>query len=167
MINLVNDDIMKLDFRSAKFNLIFADLTNKNYNFSWIDKYWNHLLENGVFIVRSDYYTKLFKLDIKLKSISNSFMINHNSFIRNQSPNNTLFFSNGKNYKFYFDRVQTSTKLLDRIILPFVDKDDFILDLFMGYGSLAEWSFKNGINYVGIEKDKEIFRLAGKRLGLK
>jgi DNA modification methylase len=58
---------------------------------------------------------------------------------------------------------QKPLKLMDRILLPFVDKGDSILDLFMGSGTLLEWSITNNMEYVGIEKDPTIFKLAKER----
>ncbi len=61
-------------------------------------------------------------------------------------------------------RWQKPLKLFDRIIAPFTDEGDWILDPFMGSGSLGEWCIKNNRNYVGIEYDKEVFSLAKQRL---
>lgn len=57
-------------------------------------------------------------------------------------------------------RWQKPLKLYDRIILPFSDKFDSILDPFMGTGSLSLWSRINDRSYIGIENDREIFELA-------
>lgn len=59
---------------------------------------------------------------------------------------------------------QKPLKLFDRIILPFTDEEDIIVDPFMGSGSLAEWSKRNNRQYVGIEIDTEVFSLAMKRM---
>jgi len=61
-------------------------------------------------------------------------------------------------------RWQKPVKLFDRIIAPFTDEGDDILDLFMGSGSLGEWCILNNRNYVGIENDEEVFNLAKTRL---
>jgi DNA modification methylase len=61
-------------------------------------------------------------------------------------------------------RWQKPVKLFERIIAPFVDEDDYILDPFMGVASLGEYCWKNNLNYVGIEYDKEPFELAKQRL---
>ena len=57
-------------------------------------------------------------------------------------------------------RWQKPRKLYDRIIQPFSDKFDFILDPFMGSGSLARWCLENNRNYVGTENEEEIYNLA-------
>ena len=59
---------------------------------------------------------------------------------------------------------QKPIRLFDRIISPFTDKNDDILDLFMGSGSLGEWCLRNNRNYVGLENNKEAFDLAESRI---
>lgn len=61
-------------------------------------------------------------------------------------------------------RWQKPQSLYDRIILPFTDDGDNILDPFMGSGSLGLWCKRNNRNYVGIESDKEVFTLAEKNI---
>ena len=61
-------------------------------------------------------------------------------------------------------RWQKPLKLYDRIINPFVDAGDLILDPFMGSGSLGLWSQLNAVNYIGIEKDPDVFALAQKNV---
>jgi len=61
-------------------------------------------------------------------------------------------------------RWQKPVKLFERIIAPFVDEGDYVLDPFMGVASLGEYCLKNNLNYVGIEYDKEPFELAKERL---
>lgn len=57
-------------------------------------------------------------------------------------------------------RWQKPLKLFDRIISPFTDEGDLIIDPFMGSGSLGKWCVKNNRNYIGIELDDEVFKLA-------
>ncbi len=61
-------------------------------------------------------------------------------------------------------RWQKPQKLYDRIIMPFTDELDFVVDPFMGSGSLGKWCKKNNRNYLGIEIDEEIYRIALKNL---
>jgi site-specific DNA-methyltransferase (adenine-specific) len=63
-------------------------------------------------------------------------------------------------------RWQKPQSLLQRIISPFVKEGDYILDPFMGSGSLGLWCKNNGMNYVGIENDPEVFELAKKNIGV-
>lgn len=61
-------------------------------------------------------------------------------------------------------RWQKPLKLYDRIIQPFSDKFDLVLDPFMGVGSLGKWCKMNERDYVGIEIDEEIYGLAVKNI---
>lgn len=61
-------------------------------------------------------------------------------------------------------RWQKPLKLFDRIILPFTDETDYVLDPFMGSGSLGVWCKNNDRNYIGIEYDKSVFEIAEKRI---
>ena len=61
-------------------------------------------------------------------------------------------------------RWQKPVRLFDRIIAPFTDEGDWVVDNFMGTASLGEWCVNNNRNYVGIENDQEVFLLANIRL---
>jgi DNA modification methylase len=53
--------------------------------------------------------------------------------------------------------------LMERIMLPFTDEGDTVLDLFMGSGTMKVVCKRHNRNYVGIELDKSIFQLAHER----
>ncbi len=59
---------------------------------------------------------------------------------------------------------QKPESLLHRIVLASSNKDDFILDPFLGSGTTSVVSKKLGRNYFGIEKEKNYFDAANKRL---
>lgn len=61
-------------------------------------------------------------------------------------------------------RWQKPIELMDRLTSPFTDIGDWVLDPFMGSGTLGEWCKRNERNYVGIEYDKEPYNLAVERL---
>jgi site-specific DNA-methyltransferase (adenine-specific) len=61
---------------------------------------------------------------------------------------------------------QKPLKLMNRLMLPFSDEEDYILDPFMGSGSLGVWCIENNRNYTGIEIDKDIYVVARNRLDL-
>lgn len=61
---------------------------------------------------------------------------------------------------------QKPEKLLAKIILASSDKDDFILDPFLGSGTTSVVAKKLGRNYCGIEMSKEYCLLAEKRLAM-
>jgi DNA modification methylase len=56
--------------------------------------------------------------------------------------------------------------LMERLLLPFTDEGDNVLDLFMGSGTLGEVCRYSNRNYTGIEIDKNVFSLAEKRLNV-
>lgn len=57
-------------------------------------------------------------------------------------------------------RWQKPLKLYDRIILPFTDELDLVVDPFMGSGSLGKWCKQNNRDYIGIELDEKIYKIA-------
>ena len=57
-------------------------------------------------------------------------------------------------------RWQKPLGLYNRIISPFTDENDWIIDAFAGSGSLGKWCRLNGRNYMGIEYDTEVYKLA-------
>ncbi len=61
-------------------------------------------------------------------------------------------------------RWQKPLKLMERLLLPFTDVGDTVLDPFMGSGTTGLWCKQNNRNFIGIELDKAIFELASKRL---
>jgi DNA modification methylase len=220
MYKLYNNDNMNLDV-IGKYDVIFADFVYENIDFSWLDKYWPHLKEGGIFVGMTDFHS-IFELGMKLKQMNNSFLVNHLAWKNewgnhpkdrfHQCFDDILIFSKGIHNRFYSERVQidkvtknkglnpsgrttktatafvddiclTTTskerikkedghlikwqkplKLMDRILLPFTDEGDVILDLFMGSGTLGEWCYRNKRNYIGIEVDIEVFKLAELRI---
>ena len=65
----------------------------------------------------------------------------------------------GKNIKW-----QKPLKLMDRLLLPFTDRGDTILDPFMGTGTTGVWCAKNNRKFIGVEIENEIFNIAHDRL---
>lgn len=59
---------------------------------------------------------------------------------------------------------QKPLKLMERLFLPVTDENEWVLDPFMGTGSTGEWCKQNNRNFVGIELNKEIFKIAWERL---
>lgn len=57
-------------------------------------------------------------------------------------------------------RWQKPQKLYDRIIAPFVNDFDKVLDPFMGTASLGIWCRENRLNYTGIENDPNVYEIA-------
>ena len=61
-------------------------------------------------------------------------------------------------------RWQKPYALMDRLLSPFTDEGDLIVDPFLGSGTTGDWCQKKNRNFIGIELDKEPFELALKRL---
>lgn len=63
-------------------------------------------------------------------------------------------------------RWQKPYALLNRLAIAFTDVGDNILDPFAGSGVLGKWCKENDRNYVGLENDKKVFKLAKKNIGV-
>lgn len=61
-------------------------------------------------------------------------------------------------------RWQKPLFLFDRIIAPFTNEKDYVLDPFGGVFSLGVWCKNNNRNYTGIESDATVYDLGCKRL---
>jgi len=217
-IELYNMDNFHYYPDENKFQIVFADFVYEDLNFDWVDKYWFHLKEGGLFIAMCDYHSN-HRIRVYIEDLFNSTFINESAWKNewgnhpkdrfHQCYDSIIIYSNvEKGWKFRSDRVQvpkatvntklnpsgrktktatawidditlTTTakervkkkdghlirwqkplKLYDRVIAPFCDEGDWILDPFMGSGSLGRWCRENNRNYVGIEIEKEPFLLA-------
>ena len=56
-------------------NLIYADMIYENLDFSWIDKYWELLVPNGIFIVQTDYHS-VAQVKLHLDSMEDAMFVN-------------------------------------------------------------------------------------------
>lgn len=61
-------------------------------------------------------------------------------------------------------RWQKPEWLMERLLLPFTNVGDEVLDLFMGSGTLGVVAKKHQRNYTGVELDPQIFKLASDRI---
>jgi DNA modification methylase len=61
-------------------------------------------------------------------------------------------------------RWQKPKELVRRLVTPFIDEGELIVDPFMGVGTAGEVAFDLGCDYIGIENDYEPFSLAKTRL---
>lgn len=59
---------------------------------------------------------------------------------------------------------QKPQKLLERILQVCTDEEDLILDPFLGSGSSGIWCKNNKRNFIGIENDYEVFKIAKERI---
>ena len=202
--------------------LVYADYMYQNKDFAWIDKFWRWIGPSGIFIAQTDDST-IAELKLKLDSMPNAQKINICIYKqewggqpRKGFPNKhdyILIYSNGKDWKWYPERIQvpkktlnsalnpsgrtTKTpcsvfddlgnfsttsgervkgsdgrnvpyqkplKLFDRILLPFTDEGDLIIDPFMGSGTVGEWCVNNNRSYYGVENNPETCNLARNRI---
>lgn len=222
MIELYNYDNMMYE-TDKKFNLIYADYIYNNKNFDWVDKYWNMLLPNSVFIAQTDDST-IAEMKLKLDyHVDDAVLINICIMVQEwggvpkkgfpRKHDYVLIYAKGKDFKWYGDRIQipkatAGTKFdkkgtglktpcsvfydlgnfstmsnervkntegknirwqkklsfMERITLPFLDKDDWVLDPFMGSGTTGVVCKKNNWNFVGIEYDTNVYNIAKERI---
>jgi len=117
MIELYNMDNMLFD-TNKKVNLVYADMIYENRDLRWIEKYWQLLSKDSIFIVQTDYHTSA-QVKLLLDSLSK---ISKGEFIdeviykqewggvpKKGFPikhDNIYIYSNGKNWKWYGDRIQ-------------------------------------------------------------
>ena len=59
---------------------------------------------------------------------------------------------------------QKPLKLMDRLLLPFTDENDLVVDPFLGSGTTGVWCKKNNRKFIGIEREEEIFKIARERI---
>lgn len=59
---------------------------------------------------------------------------------------------------------QKPLKLMDRLLLPFTDEGDLVVDPFMGSGTTGVWCKLNNRKFIGIEVDEEAFRVSRERI---
>lgn len=62
-------------------------------------------------------------------------------------------------------RWQKPVALLRRVMIPFIDRGDVVVDPFMGLGTAGVVAQEWGLDYYGIEIDERIYNLAKVRLG--
>ena len=79
----------------------------------------------------------------------------------NRHPSTILKFNNPKKS---LHRTQKPTDLLDWIIKSYSNEGETVLDFTMGSGSTGISCLNTNRNFIGIEKDKEIFKIAQRRL---
>lgn len=219
--NVYNIDNMLFQ-TNQKAKIIFADYIYENLDFSWVDKYWGMLRDDGIFIAMCDYHSQhRFRvyMEDKIKAYFVNHLVQKNEWGHPPSKNfhqcydDCIIYSKSPMWDFYSDKVQVpkitanskklnpsgritktatcwiddctlttvakerikkddghlirwqkSTKLVSRLISPFVKPGDLILDPFMGSGTSGIVALDLGCDYIGIEYDKEPFELANKRI---
>jgi DNA modification methylase len=59
---------------------------------------------------------------------------------------------------------QKPLKLMDRLLLPFTDEGDLVLDPFVGSNTTGLWCHRNNRDFIGIENNVEVFKIARQRI---
>lgn len=224
-IEIFNIENMNFELEPGrKAKIIFADYVYTNKNFEWINKYWDMLSDNGIFISMTDWHTQ-HRYRVYMEDIIGGYFVNtlvvKNEWGKPPSKNfhqcfdDIIIYSKSPTWNFDRSKIQvpkvtskskrlnpsgretkTATawiddctlttvskerikkddgklirwqkpkKLLHRVISPFVQPGDLIIDPFMGSGTSMEVARELGCDGIGIECDIEPFLLAKKRLNL-
>ena len=219
---LLNKDNMTVNIEE-KVALVYADCIYESLDFSWIEKYWEFLRVNGVFIVQTDYHS-VAEMKIFMDNLPHSHFINWVIYKQEwggvpkkgfpQKHDDILIYCKGND--FYWDnseiqipkatagtafdkkgtglktpcsvfddlgnfstiskeriknpetgkniRWQKPMKLMDRLLTPFTQAGDLIVDPFMGSGTTGVWCLENKRRFMGIEYDKDVFNIARNRI---
>ena len=121
-------NINNLDYvGEEKANLIYCDYMYSNKDFSWVNKYWDLLAENGVFIAQTDDST-IAEIKLKLDSMPSSRFINICIYLQEwggkprrgfpAKHDYILIYSNSDNWKWDGDRIQIPKKTLSKGFNP-------------------------------------------------
>jgi adenine-specific DNA-methyltransferase len=205
---------------NRKYDAVYADMIYESLDLRWIEASFSVLKPNGIFIIQTDYHSvsqvKLFLDVLGLEFVNWCIYkqewggVPKKAFPRKHDD--ILIYANGKDYKWYGDRIQIAKKtaftaldkkgtglktpcdvfddlgnfstldkervkmydrniqwqkpmkLMDRLLLPFTDEGDWILDPFSGSNTTGLWCKNNNRNYTGIELDIEVFKIGKERV---
>jgi DNA modification methylase len=208
-----------------KADMIFADYVYEDLGFStWVDKYWDILGDNGIFIAMTDFHSDA-EFHVYMKNTIGAYPVSKlcwkNEWGHPPSKNfhmcydMVLIYSKTPTWKFNRDviqvpkitakakglnpsgritkaatawiddcalttganervvrddgklqRWQKPTKLLHRVMAPFLKDGMLIIDPFAGTGTSGVVARELNCNWIGIEYGEEEYKLAKKRLGL-
>jgi len=112
---------------TRKANLIYCDYMYEDKNFAWVDLYWGKLSDNGVFICQTDNST-IAEIKLKLDSMPKSYFIGIVIYKQEwggrpkkgfpQKHDYILMYANGKDYKWYSDRIQIPKQMINKGFNP-------------------------------------------------
>ena len=116
MGNITTINMNNMDFETErKFDVIFSDFIYENLDFSWVDKYWNFLKDDGVFIVQTDHHSSA-EIKCHIQKMENSFFLNwlvwKNEFGNfkkdrfRQCHDDIIIFCKGKNWVWHPEKIQ-------------------------------------------------------------
>lgn len=113
-LDLYNMDNMYFD-TAKKFDVIYADMIYDNMDFSWVNKYWQYLKPNGVFIIQTDISSSA-EIKVYTQTMSNAKFFNwliwKNEFGNfkkdrfRQCHDDIIMFCNGENWNWHSEKIQ-------------------------------------------------------------
>jgi DNA modification methylase len=116
-----------MNFQSnKKYNIIFADYVYENLDFSWVNKFWEYLKPNSLFISMTDFHSE-HRYRVYLEDVIGATFVNHlvwkNEWGRGPSDrfhecyDSIFVYSNSKKWPFNREKIQvpkaTTTKGLN------------------------------------------------------
>jgi len=148
---------------------LFLNVQHNYYNkqdiFKLIGKYCNNIIDiviweksnpmtsaNLCLTNSYEYIIIISKIETKIKT--------NGTYIKNHITTNVY----SKNPYSHIHRAVMNPDIPQWFIQNFTNEDDTILDCFMGVGTTAVACINTGRNFIGIEKDKEYFNIAQKRV---
>lgn len=124
--NLFNIDNMTFE-TDTKYDIIYCDYIYENLNFSWAEKFWPMLKENGIFIAQCDWHSE-HRFRIFMEDVLRAEFVNHlvnkcewgnhpkNRF--HQCYDDIIIYSNGKSWFFDPSKIQVPKKTLTKGLNP-------------------------------------------------
>jgi DNA modification methylase len=125
-IEVCNIDNMRFEVHGEKYDLIFSDYVYENLCFDWVDKYWNLLKPNSIFIAMTDYNSSVelgyyMKYNIKANRVCKWVWKNEWGNYAKNKPHECydeiFVYSNSNNWVFHPEKIQvdkvTKTKGLN------------------------------------------------------
>ncbi len=171
-------------------NKIFLDLVNSNPRLYRYDLVWDKVLKTGFLNANRQplrqheqiavFYKKQPKYNPQVKKFQTNYERGENKKMSKVYESVNRVLDGNKNYEgkyptsiLKFKKVNSSKmmhptekpiRLLEFLINLYTDENDLVLDNCMGSGTTAVACRNTNRNFIGIEKDKDIFKIAKKRL---
>ena len=171
-------------------NKIFFDLVNSNPRLYRYDLVWDKVLKTGFLNANRQplrqheqiavFYKKQPKYNPQVKKFQANYERGETQKMSNVYESVNRVLDGNKNYEgkyptsiLKFKKVNSSKmmhptekpiKLLEFLINLYTNENDLVLDNCMGSGTTAVACRNTNRNFIGIEKDKDIFKIAKKRL---
>lgn len=132
-------------------------LKNKlQYDVLFWYKNTNRMISTKFYAANVEYIIRIYGIGCSLKCI-----LNDEGKAKSELYQKIFFYDTPKNK---IHEAQKPIELLERIILLSSNKNDTILDCFMGSGSTGVACMNTGRNFIGIELDENYFNIAKERI---